>query len=341
MIQIDGSIGEGGGQVLRSALALSMTTGQGFKMKNIRANRSQPGLRPQHLEAVKAACEISRAQCEGGSIGSTSLEFIPRKIHPGRYRFEIGTAGSTSLVFQTVFLPLSRADVASSISITGGTHVPASPSFHYLDFHWLPFLRRVGFEAAIHLDSAGFYPQGGGKFSGTIRSTKQINPLELVQRGQLKRIRGMSAVANLDRRIAERQRNQVLHQLGDRYPINDLRIAQLPGPSRGTMLLLLVEFEYTQACYFALGELGKPAERVADEAVESFESFIVSDGAIDQYLADQLLLPLSFASGNSIFKTSQVTNHLITNAAIIQKFLEVNLEIEGDIGRPGIIRIIP
>jgi RNA 3'-terminal phosphate cyclase (ATP) len=341
MIQIDGSIGEGGGQVLRSALALSIVTNQAFLIKKIRANRSQPGLRPQHLAAVKAACEVSKGQCEGASLGSHWLEFQPQKPQAGRFRFEIGTAGSTSLVLQTIFLPLSRAGSASSITVTGGTHVPASPSFHYLDYHWLPFLRRLGLDGTLSLDLAGFYPEGGGKVSVTIQPVGEIKPIQLIQRGEFKQIRGLSAVANLDRRIAERQRNQVLRRLGDRYLINDLRVAQLPARNKGTMLLLLAEFEHSQACFFSLGEPGKPAERVADEAVDALESFMETGGAIDYFLADQLLLPLAFASGQSRINTSRITNHLLTNAAVIQTFVPVHIEIDGKVGEPGSITINP
>lgn len=339
MIHIDGSLGEGGGQVLRTSLALSIVTGQAVSITNIRAKRPKPGLRPQHLSAVKAACEISKGECEGASIGSRSLEFHPQTIRPGRYRFDIGTAGSTSLVLQTIFLPLSKAEVASTITITGGTHVPASPSFHYLDYQWLPFMRRLGLDGTLSLESAGFFPEGGGKISVTVRPCQDVTPVNLVERGKLQQIRGISAFANLDRRIAERQRSQVLRRLGDRYPINDLRVTQLPARHKGTMLLLLAEFEHSQACYFALGEIGKPAERVADEAVDSLLEFLDSGGVIDQYLADQLLLPLAFASGNSRLYTSRVTNHLVTNAAVIQEFVPVRIEIEGEIGHPGMVSI--
>ena len=341
MVQLDGSLGEGGGQVLRSALALSIVTGKDVSITNIRANRSQPGLRPQHLKAVQAACEISMGLCKGASLGSRFLEFRPQAVRPGRYRFDIGTAGSTSLVLQTIFLPLSQAKVGSSITITGGTHVPASPSFHYLDYHWLPFYRRLGFEGTLRMETAGFFPEGGGKIVATVRPVGDIAPVELIQRGELKQIRGLSAAANLDRRISERQRSQILRRLGDRYPINDLRVTQLPAQNKGTMLLLLAEFEHSQACYFALGELGKPAERVADEAVNSLVAFLESDGAIDQFLADQILLPLAFAKGKSTLRTSRITNHLISNAATIKEFIPVKIEIDGEIGSPGMLTIDP
>jgi RNA 3'-terminal phosphate cyclase (ATP) len=341
VVEIDGSQGEGGGQVLRSALALSLLTGQALSIINIRAHRSSPGLRPQHLEAVKAAAEVGKAAVEGASIGSSALVFQPKAIRSGRFHFDIGTAGSTSLVFQTVLLPLSRATAASTVSIAGGTHVPRSPSFEYLEQHWLPYLRRIGFEARMELARAGFFPQGGGRIQATIRPAAEISPLRLTERGPLQQIRGLSAVANLDRKIAERQRNQVLRRLGDRYPLNDLRIGQFPSPTKGTTLMLLAEFERSQACFFALGELGKPAERVADEAVEALETFLESDGAIDPYLADQLLLPLSIASGVSQLRPSRVTNHLLTNASVIRAFLPVQLTIAGEPGQPGLVTIEP
>ena len=169
MIQIDGSMGEGGGQVLRTALSLSVITGQPVTLTHIRQGRSKPGLMAQHLKAVDAAAAISRASVEGAALGSTQLRFEPGEIRSGRYRFEIGTAGSTLLVLQTIFTPLSLASSASSIIIYGGTHVSWSPSFHYVDLMWLPTLRRMGFDAQLKLDLAGFYPPGGGRISATIR----------------------------------------------------------------------------------------------------------------------------------------------------------------------------
>jgi RNA 3'-phosphate cyclase len=341
MIQIDGSLGEGGGQILRSALTLSIMSGQPFSIKNLRENRSQPGLRPQHLKAVQAAREISQAEVEGADLDSRSLEFHPRTIRPGRYKYDIGTAGSTSLVLQTIFLPLSRAKVASTVTITGGTHVPASPCFHYLDFQWLPFLRRMGFEATLSQELAGFFPEGGGKILATIRPNREVNPVNLLHRGELQQIRGLSASANLDRKIAERQRSQVLRRLGDRYLINDLRVVEMPARSKGTMILLLAEFEFSQACYFALGAPGKPAERVADEAVDSLLEFMQTDGAVDEYLVDQILLPLAFTREKASLRTSRITNHLLTNATVIMQFLSTRIEIEGAVGGPGWVRIFP
>ena len=341
MIKIDGSQGEGGGQLVRSALTLSLLTGDRVQIDNIRANRPNPGLSHQHLAAVKAAQTIGKGEVNGGKLGSTKLEFHPRTIKPGRYRFNIGTAGATTLVLQTVFLPLSVAKATSSIKITGGTHVPWSPSYDYMEMQWLPYMNKLGFEAHISLDLAGFYPKGGGQIQGRIKPIESIYPLEILDRGPLKQIRGISAVANLDRRIAERQRNQVIRRLGDKYKLNDIRVRQLPSNFKGTIMLLLGEFEFSQCCYFSLGKPGKPAERVADEAINALESFMATNGVIDEYLADQLLLPLAFASGRSRFRSAKLTNHLITNADLIKKFINVEIDIDGVIGQPGLVTVQP
>jgi RNA 3'-terminal phosphate cyclase (ATP) len=341
MIEIDGSQGEGGGQVLRTALSLSLLTQEEVKIINIRAGRSKPGLRPQHLEAVEAAAAIGRARASGAHPDSTALTFRPAGIHPGGYQFDIGTAGATTLVLQTICLPLAMAGAKSSVTITGGTHVKWSPCYHYLELQWLPFMRRMGCQADLNMELAGYYPQGDGRMHATIYPGERIEPLELTERGQLKQIRGLSAISNLPRHIAKRQREQVLRRIGDRYYLSDIRLAELPSRFKGTLLLLLAEFEHSQVCYFSLGELGKPAERVADEAVDALEEFLSTDGAIDQYLADQVLLPLAFAHGPTRLRTSKITRHLITNAAVLRSFLPVQINIEGNLGEPGLVTIKP
>ena len=341
MINIDGSIGEGGGQVLRTCLSLSLITGQAFHISNIRSGRPRPGLRAQHLSAVEVAVKIGKADVDGAELNSTSVSFAPKLIQPGRYQCDIGTAGSTSLVLQTIFLPLSMGGAASSISISGGTHVPWSPSFDFMVQHWLWWLRKIGFDISLKLELAGFYPQGGGLIHASLRPTNSISPLNLTQRGKLLRIRGMSTVANLDRRIAERQRKQVLRRLGDKYPLSDIRISELPSRFKGTTICLICEFEHSQSCYFTLGEPGKPAEQVANEVANSIESFLSTDAAVDEFVADQILLPLSFATSRSTFSTAKITRHLITNSEIIQKFLPIKIQISRDTGSPGVVSIDP
>jgi len=341
MIEIDGSLGEGGGQMLRSVLSLAALTKQEVRIFNIRARRSKPGLRPQHLKAVEATAKICGAAVEGFESDSQEIVFYPGDVRPGKYRFDIGTAGSTSLLLQTILLPLSKAADASVVTVTGGTHVPFSPCYHYLDLNYLPFLWKIGLDVHLRMEQAGFYPRGGGQVRAAVDPVDQISPLTLMERGRLLEIRGVSGVANLSHNIATRQRRQVIGRLGRRFPLNDIRILEMPAPSPGTFILLLAEFEHSQACYFALGEKGKPAETVADEACRAFEAFVATEGVIDQYLADQLLLPISLASGPSMFRTSQVTQHLLTNAAVIRAFLPVEIEIRGEIGEPGELRITP
>lgn len=343
MITIDGSMGEGGGQILRSALSLSLLSGQPFRLLNIRAGRSRPGLRPQHLAAVTAASRISRARVSGAHIGSAQLQFEPGEVEPGRYHFNITTAGATSLVLQTILLPLAQAPGSSHITITGGTHVPWSPCFHYLDWHWRPLLARLGIPFELTLRRAGFYPAGGGEIVATIPGAAVPKGVVLEERGALRRLCGLSALANLPLHIAERQRERALSRLKQLLPgvVVDIPIEPLSAYSPGTLLLLLAEFEQGQGCFFALGAKGKPAELVADEAVDALATFLQSRATVDPWLADQLLLPLAVAAGESVIHTSEVTPHLLTNAGVIRYFLPTLIEVEGPAGEPALIRVVP
>jgi RNA 3'-terminal phosphate cyclase (ATP) len=205
--------------------------------------------------------------------------------------------------------------------------------------HWLYYMQRIGFDVHLQLDAAGFYPRGGGHVMASVQPTSRLSPLCLTKRGSLKRIRGISAVANLNDSIAERQRAQAIKRLSDISRAIEIPIIRLPSPSKGTLLLLLAEFENSQCCFYGLGALGKPAERVADEAVNDFLGFLATDGVIDPYLADQLVLPLALALGVSEIRTSKVTQHLTTNAEIVKLFLPVSIDVDGEIGQPASIRI--
>ncbi|MBI3808092.1 MAG: RNA 3'-phosphate cyclase, partial [Nitrospirae bacterium] len=219
------------------------------------------------------------------------------------------------------------------------THVPWSPCFHFLEMHWLHYMRKIGFDIRLELDAAGFYPRGGGRVLATVRPASRLSPLCLTARGPLKRIRGISAVANLNDSIAERQKLQAVKRLNELSTAIEIAILRLSSPSKGSLLLLLAEFENCQCCFYGLGALGKPAESVADEAVNEFLGFVATDGAIDHYLCDQLVLPLALAAGESQIRTSKVTQHLTTNAEIVKMFLPVSIEVDGAIGQPGSIRI--
>ena len=339
MIQIDGSLGEGGGQILRTALALSLITGKVIKIENIRAQRPKPGLMPQHLEAVAAAAAVGSARVEGAHLQSLSLLFEPTTICSGAFEFDVGTAGSTPLVLQTIFLPLSFAQRPSSVTLIGGTHVPWSPCFHYLDLHWLTYMRQIGFNAELKLELAGFYPHGGGRMRADIRPATGLTPLNVTERGALKSIRGLSAIANLDWSVAERQKQQALKRLKDLSQDIEIEIIQMPSLFRSTMLLLIATFEGSKCCFFGLGELGKRAERVADEAVDQLRQFLATDGVIDHFLADQLILPLALVPGISELKTDQLTQHLVTNANVIRMFLPVDIQFRGELEHSGTVRI--
>ncbi|MBM4460572.1 MAG: RNA 3'-terminal phosphate cyclase, partial [Chloroflexi bacterium] len=342
MIEINGSLGEGGGQVLRSALTLSLLTQQPVRLTNIRGRRPKPGLQPQHLTAVKAAAEISSATVTGAALDSQELTFAPADVRAGDYRFDIGTAGSTSLVLQTIYLPLALGPdlsglgdpkgLGSEITLIGGTHVPWSPSFHYLDLQWRPYVERLGLRIGLELELAGFYPQGNGQARARIERVERIGGMHLTERGALKGIQGISAVANLDKSIAERQRAQAMRRLQGRHNRIEIELLDLPSRVKGTFLLLLAEFKHGSACYVGLGAPGKRAEQVADEACLWLERFLATNGALDEYLADQLLLPLAFAEGPSELRTAKVTPHLLTNAEIIRAFGAAEIEIAGETG---------
>lgn len=344
-LKIDGSSGEGGGQILRTALTLSAVTGRPFEMFNIRAGRKSPGLRPQHFWAVRAAEEVCGAVVEGLEVGSEYIAFTPGSLRPGGYSFDIGTAGSVSLVLQAIFLPLALVNgisrERSSVRITGGTHVPWSPCYHYLSLHWIKYMNMLGFSAGLEMTRAGFYPKGGGEIVAEITPSHGVRPMVLKERGQLKSISLVSLVGNLPGHIIRRQKERARRRLADEgitCPL-DIRTGDMPAVGQGTMLLLVAGFEHSQCCYYGLGAVGKRSEAAADEAVDGLLGFLKTDGVVDEHLADQLLLPLALSKGPSEFITPRVTNHLMTNIEVIEKFLPVTIEVEDMGDRGGAVRI--
>lgn len=339
MISIDGARGEGGGQILRTALTMSAITGQPFHIRNIRGQRSRPGLMAQHLQAVAATAAVAAARVQGAALGAPELTFEPGSLGAGNHKFDIGTAGAVTLVAQAVVLPLSFAATASHVAICGGTHVPWSPCYHYLAWHWLHFLERSGFRIHVALERVGFYPRGGGRITLDVEPAGTLSPLSLTARGALRRIRGISLVGSLDFSIAERQQRQVLKRLRGLCDDIDIELLRFSSYSPGTALSLIAEFEHSQCCYGALGARGKRAERVADEAVDALEAFLQTGAAIDEHLADQLMVPLSLVHGTSELHTSRITPHLLTNMDVVRLFLPVDISVHGDIGSPGVVRI--
>ena len=369
-VTIDGSFGEGGGQVLRTSLALAALTGRELEIVNIRARRTKPGLQPQHLLAVKAAAEICGADVTGAQLGSQRVRFTPGPVKSGTYRFDIGTAGSTSLVLHTLYLPLMLAGRGpSTVTITGGTHVPMSPCFHYLDLQWRHFMARIGLPIDLSMDSAGYYPRGGGliiaelhthaglmavsqmhAYQDTavqgagmahteIQGEEYVKPVDLAERGSLTEIRGVSSVTGLPMSIAERQKNQALMRLRSVGCPVTINTVDVPGVGQGTMLLLLAIFGNGRACYCGLGARGKRAEAVADEAAGQLIPLVRSRAAADEHLADQIILPLAFADGRSLISTPVITQHLITSIEVIKHFVPARFDVAGEMGTEGTVTI--
>lgn len=342
IVAIDGSFGEGGGQILRTALALSSLLGVGIRIERIRARRRNPGLAPQHLTCVEAAAEICGAEVEGAEIGSRKLTFIPGEIKPGRYLFDVArkrpSAGSVSLVFQAIYLPLALSKGKSEVIIRGGTHVPWSPPAHYLQRVFSPIASRFGLKLNIEVLRWGFYPKGGGEIRATIYPSK-LTPVSILDRGSLIGIRGFSVCANLPVTIAERQRKAVVQRLRG---ISNVEIEVISVRSRGpgTAVFLVAEFENSLAGFSSLGEKGKPAERVGEEAAEELLAFLRSRSALDPHLADQVIPLMALAGGKSAITTSLITQHLMTNIWLVEQLADAKFEVRGRIGEPGRIGVI-
>jgi RNA 3'-phosphate cyclase len=345
MVHIDGSFGEGGGQMLRTSLALSCMLGKPVMIANIRKARKNPGLQPQHLTAVKAAATIARAEIQGAELSSTSLSFRPNRPLGGTYDFDVaekrGSAGSTSLVLQTILLPLCLAEHASVITVNGGTHVPWSPSFHYLRSVVAPLLFRIGVSVELSITSWGWYPLGGGQVSARISPARALIPYKLTDRGRLLRITGISAVSNLPHHIAERQRSRALAVLSSQGMDASIEILSAPSPGKGSFLFLAAEFENFSAGFGGLGAIGKRAEEVADEACKELLSYLRTKGSLDPHLADQIVPWLAFCQGPSEFTTSRITSHLLTNLWVVRQFMDIDARVEGNEGEAGRVVIRP
>jgi RNA 3'-terminal phosphate cyclase (ATP) len=332
LVDLDGSHGEGGGQILRTALSLSLLTGRPFRITSIRANRDKPGLRPQHLKAVAAAALLGQAEVTGAMAGSRVLVFRPGAYSPGDLTIDIGTAGSSSLVLQTLHLPLAmRAESAVRVTLTGGTFNPKAPAHSFLEHTWRAYLATFGLPIALAMPAAGFYPRGGGRLEAWIEPAM---PRAWIQtgRGPLRRILGIAGVANLRDSIAERLRDRALQRLrehGLTAPV-EIETVRWPSPGQGAALSLIAQHDDAiSATFVGLGQRGKPSEEVADLAVDELLAFeAVDQAAVDPHSADQILLPLALAEGRSIYTVSQITDHLRTNATTIMAFLDRSIMIE-------------
>ena len=345
MIEIDGSFGEGGGQILRTALSLSCLFNKPFRIFNIRKSRKKPGLMPQHLTCVKAAQLLSNAEVSGDSLGSTELLFKPRLIKGGDFFFDIGTAGSTSLLAQTLIPSLIFLKEKTTLILKGGTHVPFSPSYNYISEVFAPILRMIGIKISLSIESYGFYPKGGGEIRVEVFPTEEINPLRIKERGEISYLIGSSGVGNLPLTIAERQKNAATKKIvesGINIPIK-IDLLDCPTPGQGTFLFIrpvtkLIakpEIEISLAGFWALGHRGKRAEEVGEEAASKFINYYHGGAVFDKHLADQIVLYLSLCKEESYFTTHSITNHLITNLYIIKLFNDFKYIVNGQIGEKG------
>lgn len=324
MIVIDGSRGEGGGQVLRTALTLSLVTGEPFRLESIRAGRRKPGLMRQHLACVRAAAAICDGEAHGAEIGSQHLTFTPGRLRSGDHHFAIGSAGSTLLLLQTIALPLALAGGASTLVLEGGTHNPAAPPFEFVARAWLPLVRRIGFVIEADCVRPGFYPAGGGRVDVAIApAAEEPVPLRIEVSEGSATGRGEVLICDLALHIAERERQTLARALGwDESAIDIRRIAHPPGP--GNVVLATIDHGDVAEVISGHGERGRSAEAVAEGVAEEVAAHLAHGAPVGLHLADQLLLPMVLGAGGS-FVTAAPSAHLRTNLEVVAAFLGPNL----------------
>jgi RNA 3'-terminal phosphate cyclase (ATP) len=325
LITIDGSMGEGGGQILRSCLSLALCTGRPVRITNIRKARKRPGLARQHLVAVKAAARVGRGHVEGAALGSRELTFVPSAVEAGDYAFSIGSAGSTGLVLQTILPALLTAAGPSRLRLEGGTHNPLAPSFDFIDLAFAPLIRRMGPRVALRLERPGFYPRGGGVVHVDIETVEHLRPFELLERGPVLELGATAMVANLPMHIAQRE----LQVIGDALQLAPeslaaRRIEGAVGP--GNAVTVVVRSERVTEVFSGFGTRGVPAERIAGAVVDEVQRYLAADVAVGVHLADQLLLPLALAGGGC-YSTLSPSRHATTNIQVIERFLGVRVQV--------------
>ena len=331
MLHIDGSYGEGGGQILRSSLSLAAITGQAICIDRIRAKREKPGLAIQHLTGVRAAAAICQAEVKGDTLGSTTLEFTPsRPVQAGEYTFDVaqtvgtGSAGAVTLILQTVLLPLALTSSESVVTFKGGTFVPWSPPAPYIEQVYLPILQRMGVQAEVKLRSWGWYPRGGGELelrvTGNGGGVASLGSLQLLERGSLQQVNGLAVVTELPSHIPQRMASRAQNLLEPADLKAQVQPLRERGVGPGAGIFLTAEYEYSRAGFGAVGKVGLASEQVAAIATQELLNFHANGAPVDVHLADQLLLPAALASKPSQYRVAEVSTHLITNAWVIEQF---------------------
>lgn len=326
MLVIDGSFGEGGGQILRSALALSLVTQTPFRIEKIRRGRQKPGLMRQHLAAVRAAAEIGAAELRGAELGSQELSFTPKAQKTGAFRFAVGSAGSATLVLQTVLPALWAAAAPSTVVVEGGTHNPMAPPFDFLALSYLPLLARMGPQVTATLERPGFYPAGGGAVTAVIAPASSWARLDLPARGALRAVRARAWVVNLPFHIAEREATVLRERL--ELPEAQCRAERsTDGHGPGNYLRVEIESEHLTEVVSGVGAKGVSAEQVAEQVATEAGALLSAGVPVGEHLADQLLLPMALGAGGS-FLTVAPSLHTTTHAALLRRFVGAKIRIE-------------
>ena len=340
---IDGRLGEGGGQILRTSLSMSALTGKPFRLEHIRAGRRKPGLRPQHLTAVMAVADLCQADLRGATIDSQTVEFVPQSPPTaGNYTWDVtdlapyGSAGAVTLIWQTVLWPLLFANESSQVTLRGGTHVPYSPPFHYAQKAVVPSLQRFGVHTELDLGDWGWMPAGGGQLDAKIEPHHRLEAATFLPE-KIETISGLAVATNLPGHIPHRMSRRaynLLEKIGLQSAVQALRTK---GASTGAGLFLWLPSG--QAAVSSLGRQGVPAQTVAEIAVDTLQEFMASGAAVDEHLADQLLIPMALAHGTSQLTASRLTQHTLTNIQVLQNWLGVETQVTGQLGKPGSIKV--
>lgn len=333
MLTIDGSQGEGGGQIVRSSLALSLVTGKPVTIQRVRAGRRKPGLGRQHLKAVQAARKISRAKVDGAEIGSSRIVFRPGRVEAGDYSFRIATAGSTTLVLQTILPALMIADSVSTITLEGGTHNPFAPPYDFLAKAYLPLLARMGPHVKTCLERPGFYPAGGGRFTVEIHPVEELSRLDLMERGEITARRVRAVVANLPRHIAERECRTIAEKTG--WDDSCFQIHEVDGsPGPGNVVMIELASANVTELFTGFGERGVRAEKVARRVLDSALRYANADVPVGQNLADQLMLATGLGvyqgTGGGVFRTLALSQHALTHIEVLKTFLDIKIDVHED-----------